>query len=154
MSGRLPGPPEHISSRLGDNLKYLEEKLAIGKSIDVLKKDMNIGGKKGALIFVDGLTNGDVAAIILQTMAEFKRSDLLPASLPKLMTQKIPYIEIETSNSLPYVIDEILSGQMAFLLDNEKEAILIDTRTYPVRSPEGPIRKELPADPGMVLWKR
>ena len=82
MSGRLPGPPEHISSRLGDNLKYLEEKLAIGKSIDVLKKDMNIGGKKGALIFVDGLTNGDVAAIILQTMAEFKRSDLLPASLP------------------------------------------------------------------------
>ena len=90
MSGRLPGPPEHISSRLGDNLKYLEEKLAIGKSIDVLKKDMNIGGKKGALIFVDGLTNGDVAAIILQTMAEFKRSDLLPASLPKLMTQKIP----------------------------------------------------------------
>jgi stage V sporulation protein AF len=138
MSGRLPGPPEHISSRLGDNLKYLEEKLAIGKSIDVLKKDMNIGGKKGALIFVDGLTNGDVAAIILQTMAEFKRSDLLPASLPKLMTQKIPYIEIETSNSLPYVIDEILSGQMAFLLDNEKEAILIDTRTYPVRSPEEP----------------
>ena len=54
------------------------------------------------------------------------------------MTQKIPYIEIETSNSLPYVIDEILSGQMAFLLDNEKEAILIDTRTYPVRSPEEP----------------
>jgi len=89
MKRSFPGPPEHISPRLQENLDYLTEKLGLGKNIDMLQKSMVLGGKKAALVYVDGLTNGEVVAIILQTLSELKREDLCPDPLQRLLTQKI-----------------------------------------------------------------
>ncbi|HHX75221.1 MAG TPA: spore germination protein, partial [Firmicutes bacterium] len=100
MRRSYPGPPEHVSPRLQDNLDYLKEKLGIGTSIDILQKNMVLGGKKAALVYVDGLTNGDVVAVIMQILAELKREDLCPDPLQRLLTQKIPYMEIAAEKSM------------------------------------------------------
>ncbi|MCR3922204.1 MAG: spore germination protein [Firmicutes bacterium] len=143
MSRKQPGPPEKVSPHLKENIEYLTEKLGIGSSIDVLTKNMNMGGKMGTLVYIDGLTNGEVVALLLQSLARLERADLLPDPFHKLMTQKIPYMEMETNDSMPELIDELLSGQMLFLLEGQSEGILMDTRTYPVRSPEEPDTERL-----------
>ena len=143
MPRKHVGPPEHVSPHLQENIDFLIEKLGIGTSIDVLLKELDLGGKKGMLVYIDGLTNGEVVALLLQTLAKLDRQDLCPNPMQKLMTQKIPYMEMESSSSLTKLIDEMLSGQMLLLLDGEKEAILIDTRTYPARNPEEPDTERL-----------
>ncbi|NLM46587.1 MAG: spore germination protein [Firmicutes bacterium] len=143
MKRHLPGPPEQISPRLQENLDYLAAKLGLGKSIDMLQKDMVVGGKKAALVYVDGLTNGEVVALILQKLSELKREDLCPDPLQQLLAKKIPYMEIEAEKSMPQAVTELLSGQMLFFVDGEQAVILMDTRTYPARSPEEPETERL-----------
>ncbi|HZK25411.1 MAG TPA: spore germination protein [Oscillospiraceae bacterium] len=143
MARKHPGPPDKVSPQLKENLDFLKDKLGIGINIDVLKKDLKLGGQEGALLYIDGLTNGEVAVLVLQKLSTLTREDLAPNPWHKLMTQKIPHMEIESNDSLPQLIDEILAGQMLLLLDGETEGILLDTRTYPARSPEEPDTERL-----------
>ena len=143
MVRKQPGPPEKVSPRLQENLDYLQEKLGIGINIDILRKDLNLGGKAAAMLYVDGLTNGEVVVLLLQKLSTLTYAELCPDPWQKLMTQRIPHMEMESSDSLPQLIDEMLAGQLLLLLDGEREAILIDTRTYPARNPEEPDMERL-----------
>lgn len=143
MSPNRQGPPEKVSSELQKNIKFFTEKLGIGTSIDVLVKEMTIGGKKMALIFIDGFTNGELVSLILHRMVALERSDLVPNTLQKLMEHKIPFMEMERNNQLSEVMDELLAGQMLLFVDGETEVIVLDTREYPIRGPEEPDTERL-----------
>lgn len=143
MSRKKPGPPELVSPHLQENMDFLTEKLGIGVSFDVLVKEIDLGPIKAALVFIDGFANGDVLTLILQNLAQLERADLFPDPLKKLTGQKIPYMEMETSDDLSELTDQILAGQSALFVDGEKEAILLDTREYPVRGPEEPDTERL-----------
>lgn len=54
------------------------------------------------------------------------------------MSTYIPYIEISTVDDLNKVVDNVLSGPTALLIDGIDEVLLIDARTYPVRGPQEP----------------
>lgn len=143
MSSNRQGPPDKVSVHLQENLDFFTEKLGIGTSIDVLVKEMTIGGKKIALIFIDGFANGELITVILRGLVTLERGELLPDPLQKLMKQKIPYMEMESNDQLSEMMDELLAGQMLFFIDGEKEAIVLDTREYPVRGPEEPDTERL-----------
>ncbi|NLM52574.1 MAG: spore germination protein [Firmicutes bacterium] len=140
---KTSGYPAKVSPKLAENMKYLTEKLGAGESIDVLTKNLDLGGKKGFLLYIDGLTNGEVVALILQKLTQMTRTELCPDPVQKLVTQKIAYMELEVITELSAIIDEVLSGQMALFLEGETEAIVIDTRSYPARSPEEPDTERL-----------
>ena len=112
MVRKQPGPPEKVSPRLQENLDYLQEKLGIGINIDILRKDLNLGGKAAAMLYVDGLTNGEVVVLLLQKLSTLTYAELCPDPWQKLMTQRIPHMEMESSDSLPQLIDEMLAGQL------------------------------------------
>ena len=68
-------PPEQedktagVFKKLDENLAYLRQRLDIGEeNFDLVLREMLIGGKRTAFLFVDGLTNGEVFAL-LQTQA-------------------------------------------------------------------------------------
>ena len=83
MPRKQVGPPAQVSPNLKENIDYLTAKLGIGVSIDVLSKELNLGGKKGVLVYIDGLTNGEVVALLLQTLAKIEREDLYPNPIQK-----------------------------------------------------------------------
>jgi stage V sporulation protein AF len=143
LSRKHAGPPEKISPDLRENLDYLTEKLGIDVSFDILIKELVIGGQKAAMVFVDGFANGEVITMILQVLAKLDRAEVFPDPLKKLTQARIPYMELETTEELSEVIDQILAGQMILLLEGEVEAIMLDTREYPVRGPEEPDTERL-----------
>ena len=70
-----------ISKKLSENIQYLNERLAIGeKNFDIILKEIVIGGKKAALLFIDGFTSNDISTLILQTILSVRREDIFPAS--------------------------------------------------------------------------
>ncbi len=127
-----------ISGKLEDNIAYLKDKLQLEFNFDIVLRRIEIGGKKAAMLFVDGLTDDMATTFIMQSLFQVKREQIVPNAVKKILQSHLPYIEAETADTINEVLDEVLGGPLALFIDGEKEAVIIDTRTYPARDTEEP----------------
>ena len=65
-----------FSKNLEDNLEHLKQTLSLEKNFDVVYRVVSIGGKKGCLLFVDGLTKDEVLLKILSRRI-FRRTPMV-----------------------------------------------------------------------------
>ncbi|MCA1031734.1 spore germination protein [Bacillus timonensis] len=130
---------EHpVSLKLEENVTYLKERLGVDKSFDVIQLDVHYAGRDMALYLVDGFAKDDILHYLMRFLAEQDESVLKEQPLDKLLKTYIPYVEVEKTNDLDRVVDAVLSGPTALVVDGIDEIILIDARTYPVRGPAEP----------------
>jgi stage V sporulation protein AF len=127
-----------ISKNLKENLNFLSEKLGVGESFDVISRPLKVAEKNAFLLFIDGLVKDQVMLRILASLMKLKRKDLKIDAIESLIKTSIGYIEVESVSTLEEVVDNVLAGPLALLIDGENEAIIIDAREYPVRNPEEP----------------
>ncbi|MEG6522628.1 spore germination protein [Desulfotomaculum sp. 1211_IL3151] len=127
-----------ISSNLERNIAYLNSVLGYGKSFDIVLRRFNVAGKEIAMYFVNGFVKDDVMSLILRNLDELKRPDVSPNSLKKLFNEHINHIQVDPVGDLDKVIDQVLSGPLALLIEGEEQALIIDLRIYPSRSPQEP----------------
>lgn len=76
--------------------------------------------------------------MIMSDLMMAEREQIVPHTLQKVFRSHLPYMEVEMVESLDEVVDSILRGPMALLIDGETEALIIDSRIYPGRDPEEP----------------
>ncbi|GAA5344973.1 spore germination protein [Planifilum fimeticola] len=112
--------------------------LGVGKSFDVICRELTYGGKDFALYFVDGFAKDDILNRVMDHLSKLERKDLVPGTINRLIRTHVPYLEVESTKKIDEVVTAVLSGPLALLVDGEEEAILIDARTYPARNPEEP----------------
>lgn len=127
-----------LSSRLKDNVNFMNEVLAVDKSFDVIYRKLHYGGKEFALYFVDGFAKDDIMNFIMTFLASRSRDELVPNTIKHLVETYIAYLEVETSNDFKKIVTQVLSGPLVFFVEGEEEAVIIDARTYPARGPEEP----------------
>lgn len=127
-----------VEKNIETNIKYLRKELGIGKSFDVIHLDVEYAETRMAMFLIDGLVKDDLLHYLMRFLAEINKEDLEKDVLKKLIKKYIPYVEIDTVDDLNKVVDTVLSGPTALVVDGIDEVILIDARTYPVRGPEEP----------------
>ena len=64
-------------------LKILREDLPIGESFDILERRLKIGGRRAAMFFTDGLTDGEKTQRILTSLMK-----ILPESMDEVHTSR------------------------------------------------------------------
>ncbi|WP_438824842.1 spore germination protein [Bacillus sp. JJ722] len=121
-----------------ENLAYLNQSLAVDKSFDVIRLDVVYAERKMALFLIDGFVKDDILHYLMKVLLQLKPEDLEPDPLEKLLKTYIPYVEVEATDDLDKIIDSVLAGPTALVVDGLNKAILIDARTYPVRGPQEP----------------
>ncbi|RXI99459.1 spore germination protein [Anaerobacillus alkaliphilus] len=126
------------SKDFDQNIAYLSRELGVDKSFDLIRIDLEYGGKKMAFFLVDGFAKDEALTQIQREFMRIKDEELTVDALRTLVRSKIPYVEIDTEKDLEKVIDQVLAGPTAVVVEGIDEVILIDTRTYPVRGPEEP----------------
>ena len=129
---------EQVKTNLEENVSYLRQELGIGKNFDIIHLDVEYAEIKMAMFLVDGLVKDDLLHLLMKFLAKVKKEELEKDLLKKLLKTYIPYVEIDTADDLNKVVDTVLSGPTALVIDGIDEVILIDARTYPVRGPEEP----------------
>lgn len=129
---------KRVNSNIDENIAYLRQELGVGKSFDIIHLDMEYAEKRMAMFLVDGLVKDDILHLLMKFLANVKKEDLEKDTLNKLLKTYIPYVEVDTIDDLNKVVDTVLSGPTALIVDGIDEIILIDARTYPVRGPEEP----------------
>lgn len=127
------GKSSPISNKLQENLEYLREKLGVGVTFDVLIREIKIGGLSGALIFVDGFIKDKVTLDLINNLQAAERPDVVPNTIRKLLARTVPYFEVEEVETLDEVVEQVMAGPLAILIEGSRTAIIADVREYPVR---------------------
>lgn len=116
----------------------IKQRLGVGVTFDVLVRELTIGGRDAALVFIDGFVKDGATVEILKFLLRLTREDLAPQPVDKVVRAGLPYFEVETVSTVDEVIDQVLAGPAVLLIDGQTEAIVIDVREYPVRGIEEP----------------
>ncbi|MCM3704530.1 MULTISPECIES: spore germination protein [Cytobacillus] len=129
---------EPVKVSLKDNTEYLRDALGVDKSFDVIQLDVEYAEREMALYLVDGFVKDDILHYLMKMLAGLDAAQLEGDTLSRLIKTYIPYVEVETTDDLDKVVDMVLAGPTALVVDGIDEVILIDARTYPVRGPQEP----------------
>lgn len=127
-----------VSASIKENTDYLKDMLAVDKSFDVIQLDLFYAGRNMAMYLVDGFVKDDIMHFLMKLLADLDEEQLDGDTLQKLMKTYIPYVEVEETDDLNNVVDMVLAGPTALVVDGIDKVILIDARTYPVRGPQEP----------------
>jgi stage V sporulation protein AF len=121
-----------------ENVAYMRERLAVDKSFDVIHLDLEYAGRKMALFMIDGFVKDDILHLLMKLLARLEPEQLKPDPFEKLIKTYIPYVELDQLEDLNAASDSVLAGPTALVVEGMNKIIMIDARTYPVRSPQEP----------------
>ncbi|WP_096156885.1 MULTISPECIES: spore germination protein [Bacillus] len=120
------------------DVEYLKERLAVDKSFDLIYLDLYYAGRKVGLFLVDGFGKDEVMLFIMKFLSDLTPEQLEEEPLEKLLKKYIPYVELDEEDDLERVVDQVLAGPTAMVIEGLSKVVIIDARTYPVRGPEEP----------------
>lgn len=137
MSNNYDLPP--ISGSFKKDIDALSGYLRCENSFDLVKRDLNFAGKKACLFFADGLVKDETMVKIITKLSSLKEQDIADCRDAETFADRyIPYIEVECESDIEKIAANVLSGQLALVVEDISKAILIDARTYPTRSLQEP----------------
>lgn len=126
-----------VKKKLDENVEIVEKTLGAGVSFDILTRKFKIAQIDAALIFIDGFIKDEMVRV-MNTLMDAQREEIAVNPISKILEMRLPYFEVSREVDLEKVIQEILAGQQALFLDGHSEVILIDARTWQIRTPEEP----------------
>lgn len=121
--------------KLKETFKYV---MGLGESFDINFREMTFGGKHTGLLFVTGLTKDVVLTEILERLSYVSSRGMSVDAAEDFFEYYIPHIQVTKYTELSKIFIQVMSGMSAFFIEGEETALVIDTRSYPVRSPEEP----------------
>ncbi|MFC4558811.1 spore germination protein [Virgibacillus kekensis] len=127
-----------LFSSFDKSVEYMKDRLAVDESFDVIYLDLEYAGRKMAMFLIDGFAKDEIMHYIMKLLAKLEPEQLEPDPLRKLFKTYIPYIEIGKEEDLNKAADTTLGGPITLIVEGLEEIIMIDARTYPVRSPAEP----------------
>ena len=120
-------------------IKEIDKGLMPEKSFDIIKRELEIGGKRAMLYFIDGFIKDEVYEKILEFLYSQTPEDISGIRDMKDFSRlKMPYVEVQCSYDIESVKTAVLSGPSVLLIEGINGALIADTRTYPARSIEEP----------------
>lgn len=129
---------DEISRNLEETKKTLEQVVGLGQSFDVEFREMTFGDVHTGLFYITGFAKDEIMQEILKRLTYLRANDFSSDVVQDLFEFYIPHIQVKLAPKLSGVINQVLTGMSALFIDGEEQAIVMDTRSYPVRGPEEP----------------
>ncbi len=122
-----------------ENEEILDKELAIDQSFDIIKRNITVAGIPCAIYYIDGFLKDEVMEKVFEFLLNKKEDSTISVSTATdFIKTFMPYPETETKKSIEEGILSVLSGATLLIADKISEGIVVDARTYPVRSVEEP----------------
>ena len=126
-----------ISASFEDNIRYMNEILPVNESFDLIRREMEIGGKASVFYYIDGFIKDETMLKIMDSFLSVSEEDM-PEDAEGFIRKNVPYVEVDILEDFDQVIRNVLSGPAVLFINGYKECIAIDCRTYPARSVDEP----------------
>lgn len=117
------------------NVTMLDTELRLSESFDLVGRDLKIDKRNAKLYFVDGFCkDGEMTKIMTNFMSATEEQMKSLKTLREFANRYVPYVETDVISDVDEFIKSVLSGAVGLIVEGYKDAIIIDARTYPVRS--------------------
>jgi stage V sporulation protein AF len=124
-------------------MKGLKERIGLGRNFDVQIREMTVGRKRTALLFLSSLAKDAALTEVLKRLTYLDAGDVGRDALQAYFEQYVPAIQVRKSRSFGEMIGEVLAGGAALFVDGERGALLIDAKQYPTRTPDEPVLEKV-----------
>ena len=116
-------------------LDHFTGQLPIGEAFDLVERHISIGGKKGRLYFVDGLSDSEKLQLLFNFLMAIKPEDMKDIDTSdQFMERLFPFIKSTATSDIDLAVKFLYSGLSPIILDGFDKIIIADVRRYPQRS--------------------
>jgi stage V sporulation protein AF len=128
-----------IQQKLYENEKFFKENIGMGTSFDIGVRKITILDTEVHIYFLNGLCDTQFIIELMKEMVELNISEKKQHVVTKdLIENRLTHQQVSKSKTLDEVVDQLLSGLIIIMMDGESEALVVDVRSYPGRSPQEP----------------
>ncbi|OUP50587.1 spore germination protein [Lachnoclostridium sp. An181] len=122
-----------VSRQIEENKRYVSYVLPIGKSFDIVCKDLLIGGKRSSFYFINGFIKDEILNRIVSEFFDIPKLKMAE-NAREFSERFVPYGQVDVISDFDMIFYKLLSGTICFFVDGYEEAVIIDCRSYPARS--------------------
>ena len=130
-----------LSSSLKKNISLFHRLLPLDSSFDFITREINLGNTPCYFISINGMCDLEIIQRLFSDIQadNFQKKALENHhSLPDFVKDQFFYAQISFVDSVNDILHNLLSGPSLLMIDGYSQALLIDTRKYPSRSPQEP----------------
>ncbi|UOQ46455.1 spore germination protein [Halobacillus salinarum] len=124
--------------KLEQNRKIMNDRVGIEQSFDLGYRSIHKFGHEVDIYYVTGLCDTPVIVELMRQLFELNESSEEPRTVYKRIKNDIPHQQVESVQTIEKCITQMLSGLIVIFIDGETEALIVDVRAYPGRTPEEP----------------
>lgn len=134
-----------LGKNFAENVRRVDDCLRVRENFDLIKKELTVGGRETVFYYPDGMVDADVMEKLMIYLLSLK-PDIWSgcAGDAQGFTEgfartHLPFIETDVTRDTARMLRSVLSGAVLMLADGfGAYAVVIDARTYPMRSVEEP----------------
>ena len=120
-------------------VREMDEGLRPDLSFDLIKREFIVAQRRAFLYFLDGFIKDEVFEKMIEFLFKQTPETLRGITdMEQFSKDKMPYVEVDHTYDVNTAKTAVLSGPAVLLIDGISGALIIDTRTYPVRGIEEP----------------
>ena len=129
------GMEKTFSADYSSNITMLDNALRLNASFDVVGREIKINSRNAKLYFIDGFCKDEIMVKIMSYFMNAEEKEMKSLKTTREFANKyVPYVETDVLAKESDFIKGVLSGAIGMIVEGYPEAIMIDARTYPVRS--------------------
>lgn len=127
-----------IAAHIEENEAVLKDMLGIGISFDIGVHEFTIGETRLLLYYINGFVDSLIVTQIMKDLNDLRERQIQSNLFERLYAKYIPFFQLTKVVKIDEFLDKLLAGQAGLIIDGEPQAIMIDAKTFPGRSPAEP----------------
>ncbi|GLX69047.1 spore germination protein [Paenibacillus glycanilyticus] len=127
-----------IPDSLDEVYKRLENEVGYKVSFDIVVREMTFGNRRVAFFYMNGLAKDTILTEILKRLTYLQSDEVTGDAFHNFLNMYVPAAQAEKKEKWNEMLTFVLSGSTAMFIDKEPNAIIIDAKAFPARSPDEP----------------
>src|SRR5699024_4090276 len=127
-----------ISKDIKETQKYMETRVGAGISFDVDFRALYVLKTEVQLYYLNGMVDDRIISQLLIKLVEIIDYELNRKLVSATIQNRLVNQSLDIAKNMDQAVDQLLSGLIVLFIDAEKQAFVLDVRSYPGRTPEEP----------------
>jgi len=126
-----------ISSSIDTNREYISARFSADINSDVVIRPIYVGNRKGFVVFIDGMANGDsINTSVIEPLTRTGRDEKIDADT--ILEKLIWHNQAKLTGDMQAVVDEVNFGGCGVFVDGIDKAVHLDTKGWDHRGIDKP----------------
>lgn len=120
--------------------KYMKDRVGLGTSFDLGVRKFKVMRKEVNLYYVNGLCDSALIAELLEQLLFLNDTDRKSQARDtfEIIQNQLVHQSVQVIEKMDELVDQVLSGLVAVVIEGYDHGLIIDVRSYPGRMPEEP----------------